>query len=518
MKLFSSLILSFLLLANNAIAQYDPVIQTPLSADWNVFREGVYHEIPLGVANSSDTSLYSFSITQGKVLGMQIDSTGKLSWTPNYNTVDRIEQKKLFQILIVATNNLGESLSRAIDLVVEHVNQAPVVNELNPFYVQFKTTNKYQIDNSVVYDNDGDPLVFIPSLEDLPEGLVLSSRGEITWSPSLTQFKNLKDQPAYLNFYVEDQPAKAKVNGRLKLMATQMDLPPTFSIIPNIEKIKIKENETINLGFYLSDPNGDDDLETFDLLSNQNSIRKQDLVKNTPTQYEFIWSPGYDFVQDPFDSLNFYVDFFVLDKTQKREVKRVYFTVINTVNEKETDEKNYALYRGTLHRAWELMEQLKEKEEELKKSYNRAKKGKKQRSVVNASLGATTGLSSIFTKEKQDLQRMISTLGGTTVLTIGTLEATEVIGKSMKDLIDRLNYVIEKKNDIQTKGDIFARDFSLKSARRSPDFKKKMDDFMASMNLKGLVALELDATWEPKNDASDQNIRKTFKDFNKENN
>ncbi|MFT4734595.1 MAG: hypothetical protein ACI9K1_001552 [Arcticibacterium sp.] len=135
---------------------------------------------------------------------------------------------------------------------------------------------------------------------------------------------------------------------------------------------------------------------------------------------------------------------------------------------------------------------------------------------MNATLGATTGLSSIFTKNKESLQRTISTVGGTTVLTIGTLEATEVIGKSMKDILDRLNYIIEKKNEIQTKGDIFARDYSLKSTRRENGFNKNMDNFMTAMNLKGLVALELDAGWESKKMGNDFAIRKNFKDFGAE--
>jgi hypothetical protein len=292
-----------------------------------------------------------------------------------------------------------------------------------------------------------------------------------------------------------------------------MDLPPQITVIPKNENLLIKENENVNLRFYLSDPNGDDDVQVFDFLTNQTGIPKTSLIKNTNNQYEFVWIPGYEFVQDPKDTLGFYIDFFVLDKTRKREVKRINFTIKNTVNEAELDKKNYGLYYGTLSRAWELLEQLKEKEEELKKAYNRSKKGKKQRSVLNASLGATTGLSSILSKKNPDTQRLISTFGGTTVLTIGTLEATEVIGKSMKDLIDRLNYVIEKKNELQTKGDIFSRDFSLKATRRSPDFIKKVDDFMATMNLKGLVALELNATWEAKNQPTEKNIEKTFKDF-----
>jgi hypothetical protein len=252
-------------------------------------------------------------------------------------------------------------------------------------------------------------------------------------------------------------------------------------------------------------------------LTDNQQISKSSLIKNTSNQYEFTWHPNYDFVKDPFDSLGFNIDFFVLDKTKKRDVKTIRFVVKNAINEAETDLKLYNLYRGTLLRGWELLEQMKEKEDELKKSYKGAKKGKKNRSVLNASLGATTSLSSVFVpKTNPDAQRLISTLGGTTVLTIGTLEATEVIGRSMKDIIDRLNYIIEKKNELQSKGDIFARDFALKSSRRNNDFIRKVDDFMNAMSLKGLVVLDLDAAWEPKSKATDANIKKVFKDFNAE--
>ena len=320
-----------------------------------------------------------------------------------------------------------------------------------------------------------------------------------------------------LEFYVEDQPAKTQSKGRLKIEATQIDLPPEIVVVPKDQVFKIKENQTINIRFYLSDPNGDDDIQEFDFLTDNQQISKSSLIKNTSNQYEFTWHPNYDFVKDPFDSLGFNIDFFVLDKTKKRDVKTIRFVVKNAINEAETDLKLYNLYRGTLLRGWDLLEQMKEKEEELKKSYRGAKKGKKNRSIINASLGATTSLSSVFVpKTNPDAQRLISTLGGTTVLTIGTLEATEVIGRSMKDIIDRLNYIIEKKNELQSKGDIFARDFALKSSRRNNDFIRKVDDFMNAMSLKGLVVLDLDASWEPKNKATDANIKKVFKDFNAE--
>jgi hypothetical protein len=488
-------------------------LETPKSLNWNKGAEGNEMTFKLIVSPDTGSIARSYTIKQGKLFGMEIDSLGNFKWNPPFHLVERHEQNKIVQIIVETLENNKTPISKNIDLIITHTNRPVVINELKTFYVQFNTKNAYRIDNITVYDEDNDQVVFIPNLETFPEGMALSSNGEISWEPSLSQFRKIKEKPLYIEFYAQDQPAKSQSKIKLKIEATQLDLAPEITIVPKKDRFELKENENVSLRFYLSDPNGEEDIETFDFLSNIPNFDKKTLVKNSSNQYEFIWTPGYSFVQDPADSLNFHVDFFVLDKSQKREVKRIYFTVENTLNEAETDKKNYNLYLGTMTRAWELSEQLKEKEEELKKAYNRARKGKKHRSVVNASLGATTGLSSIFSKNKPDAQRLISTIGGTTVLTISTLEATEVIGKSMKDLIDRLNYVIEKKNEIQTKGDIFARDFSLKSNRRESDFLKKIDDFMSTMNLKGLVALELNAAWEAKNKATENNITKTFKDF-----
>lgn len=516
MKLYNLLIVSFLFSISIVFAQDNPPkIVLPSYTNWNQLREGTTVAFDLKVIGDNCTK-FRFTIPQGKIEGMEFDSTGRFTWTPSYNLVERLAAFKYHQVIFEAhCDSTKEVLTEKVEFRIQHVNRQPVVRELKPFYVKYSTENLYKIDNQFVFDEDNDPVVFIPIIDQMPEGAKLSSEGEFTWSPSFAQFKKLKETPIYIEFYIQDQPAKAQVKGRLKIESTQMDLPPQITVIPKDDFIKGRENQNINLRFYLSDPNGDDDIITFDFLTDNQDVPKSALVKNTANQYEFIWTPTYDFVKDPADSSSFSIDFFVLDKTQKREVKRINFVIKNAVNEIEKDRKLYDLYRGTLLRGWELTEQLKEKEQELKKAYSRAKKGKKNRSVINAGLGATTGLSPVIAKKIEN-QRVISTLGGTTVLTIGTLEATEVIGRSMKDLIDRLNYVIEKKNEIQTKGDIFARDFSLKSTRRSGDFLRKVDDFMGAMSLKGLVVLDLDAAWEPKNKPTDVNIKKTFKDFNPE--
>lgn len=514
------LCLAFLgIVINQAVAQEAAGGNSPLqivlpnAPDWNIVPEGKEISFQLK-ARGGTTDSVLFSITEGRQKDMVFDSLGRFLWTPPYDLADRINSLRSLPIVFEASNAAGESVTQQVSFKIMHVNRPPEVDELRPFYVQYKTLNNYQIDKNAVRDPDSDPLVFLPVPEQMPEGMKISASGEVTWAPSLSQFNFLDKGARYVEFYVEDQPTKSRVKGRIKLEATQMDLPPEITVVPNVSKVKSKENSIVNIKFFLSDPNGDDDIATFDFVTDNRNVPQSTIVKNAPTQYEFIWTPGYDFVKDPFDSLAFDITFYVLDKSQNRAERRIHFNIENTVNEDERDAYLYALYRGGLVNAWGLLEQMKEKEEELKKAYRRAKKGKKNRSVLNAALGASTGLAPVIAgPTRPGVKNSITTVGGTTVMTIGTLEATEVIGRSTKDLLDRFNYVMEKKSELQNKGDIFAREYSLKSARRTSDFIRKLDDFRSLMNLRGLVALELDANWENKKEANDKAIKRAFKDF-----
>ena len=485
----------------------------PTTTDWNFLEEGkpvVFQLLTKEVAGRS----VQFSIRSGQIEGMYLDSTGLFRWTPSYALADRITTLRIFPVVFEALASDGERATVQANFRVVHVNRPPQIDELRPFYVQYKTPNSYTIDATAVSDPDGDPVVFVLSQEGAPEGLRMNATGEISWEPSLTQFNILKRGPRYVEFYVEDQPAKARTKGRVRLEITQMDLAPELTMVPNVQRIGSKENTPINLKFFLSDPNGEDDIMLFDFISNNREVPKSALIKVSPTQYDFVWTPGYEFVKDPLDSLRFELIFYVLDKSQNRRERTVQFVIKNTINEAEKDQYYYSLYRGALVNAWGLLEQMKEKEEELKRSYRRAKKGKQNRSVLNATLGASTGLAPVIAgPTNPTLQRSITTIGGTSVMTIGTLEATEVIGRSTKDLLDRFNYVMDKKSELQNKGDIFAREFGLKATRRSPDFIRKLDEFRALMSLKGLVALELDANWENKKEANDKAIKRAFKDF-----
>lgn len=481
----------------------------PQASNWTTVAEGTPVKANFRTnANPADTLRYT--IADGRLEGMVIDSTGAFSWTPSYNLVDRLELTKKVPIRVEVQNQRGEIASQAITFTVHHVNRPPTVGALRPFYVSYRTQNVYKMDPELVHDDDNDPIVFVAIPDQMPEGCKLSSQGEMTWTLSLTQFNHLKENPIYVEFWVEDQPAKTRTKGRLKIEVTAMDLSPEIAVVPKGLNVRIPENGTVNLKFYLSDPNGDDDIATFDFLSENLNVPKSALVANTPNQYEFIWTPGYDFVKDPLDSVRFKIVFYVLDKAQNREERTMQFTVFNAVNEAEKDRYLYAQYRQSIVIAWNIITQLEDREEQLKHDYRRAKKGKRNRSVVNASLGAITGIAPVTNGANS---RYVSAVGGTAVATLGTLEATEVIGKSMKDLLDRYNYVLGKRSELQNKGDVFAREFALKSSRRTPEFIKRIDDLRNATSLTGLVALELDANWENKKEATDKALKRRFKDF-----
>jgi hypothetical protein len=483
----------------------------PTWPGWNVVKEG--ENLQFGVKVSGGRGgRFTYNITRGKVEGLELDSLGRFSWTPDYDFVDRESKSRSILVQFEARNERGERVTKTVELKVEHVNRPPTVAELKPFYVGYNIVNTYTIDPAAVQDEDGDPVVFVPIADELPEGAKLSSKGEFTWKPSQTQFNRLRSKPQVIEFYVEDQPGKARTKGQFKVEVTQQDLPPSIQMVPSQKSFQFKEDATIILKFQVYDPNGENDITMFNFISERTEVPASALVKTNGSQYEFIWKPGYDFVNDPQDSLAFNITFFVVDQTNKQEERRVRFSVLNAVNEAEKDQKLYNEYRAALVRAWDLMEQLKETESDLKRKYKKAQRGKKGRSVTNATLGATTGIAPVVIEDPAQSKK-ISIVGGTTVMTIGTLEATEVFGRSAKDLVERLNYIIEKRNELQTKGDIFARGYATKAARRRPEFMKAVDDFVAVMNLKGLVALELDAAWQNKKEPSHQNVSKTFKDF-----
>lgn len=495
-----------------SFAQNTPEIIFPDSIGWNVVSEN--QDVSFWL-RTSDSSQPRFSIEGAEDLKIHFDSLGNFHWKPSYDLVDRVEQFKDYTFIFQATWRDGQRVRNAVTFTVNHVNRPPVVEELPAFYVKQSNLNSYQISGDYVYDPDGDPLVFKSVQSQMPEGADLSQQGLLTWAPSKSQFNALRGNPIFIEFIAEDQPAKAETRGRIKIAQTQMDLPPEILIVPGDSIFSVKEDETLNLKIYISDPNGDDNVRSTGFISNDTRIPQSSLKENTLLQYEFTWTAGYEFVDDIQQTETVELVFFTIDKSNNRTQKRIRIKINDAENLIKKDNHLYQKYRSNLIEAVLLIQQLDANQKKLNADYKKARKGKKHRSILNASLGAVTGLSPVVI-DQPDQSKIVSGVGGTTVLTLGTLEATEVIGRSKESIMDKIKIGIDIRNKVQSAGDEFARKYSLKSARRNSEFDKDIEKLRAVLNNQQIVLLELDSYSRNPSKIDDKVIKKVFVDYGEE--
>jgi hypothetical protein len=480
----------------------------PDTINWSAVYEGKTLNFQVYAVPARNVIL---SIVNTEPLGFQFDSVGNFSWTPSYDLVNRLELRKDFHMTFQGMWADGARIRKTVVFTVHNVNRPPMVEELPVFYVRQSTRNNYQIGTEYASDPDGDPIVFKPLPSQMPEGLTLSSQGQVSWTPSRNQFNSLRSNPVVLEFIVQDQPDKAETKGKLRIAQTQLDLPPEILIVPGDSVFTIKEDETISLKLYISDPNGDDDVRSAGFVPSDARIPQSMLKENTPLQYEFIWQPGYDFVDDAQKRLPVEIIFFALDKSNNRTQRKINITVLDTENLVEKDALQYQKYRGNLVAAADLLRTLDENQKKLNDNYKKAKRGKKNRSVVNASLGAVTGFSPALLETDQS--KVVSAVGGTTVLTLNTLEATEVVGKSKDDIMDKIKINVDIRNRVQSAGDEFARRYVSKASRRSADFDKDIDKLRLVLNDQRIVLLELDAYKKNAPTPSNKDLKRIFPDY-----
>lgn len=507
---------AFALLIIPASAQTGHDLILPDSAG-RIWNEGQTLAFKLRATSPEDISY--FSLENSDKFPIQFDSLGNFSWKLSYDLVNRLEQKKDFTIIFQALWKDGKRDRKAVTFTVNHVNRAPVIEEIPVFYVKQSTRNSYQIPSEYVSDPDGDPFVFKIIQTQMPEGANLTSQGQFTWTPSRSQFNALKGSPATVEFIVQDQPDKAETRGKLRIAQTQLDLPPEMLIVPGDSVFTLKEDETLNLKIYISDPNGDDNVRSAGFIPSDLRVTAGALKENTPLQYEFTWKPPYSFVEETQKQLPVEIVFFALDKSNNRIQRKVSITVFDAENVLEKDAHQYQKYRANLISAYLLIRDLDENQKKLNEEYKKAKKGKKKRSVVNASLGAVTGLSPVMidATDNPDAAKIVPGVGGTAVLTLGTLEATEVIGRSKDDIMDKIKTSIDIRNKVQSAGDEFARKYALKSARRQPEFDKEIEKLRTAINDQRIVLLELDAYRKSPPKVDDKDLKKVFPDFAQEN-
>ncbi len=513
-KTWGSVLLVFgLALTTDADAQY--VWNLPTYPGWNVVEEGDTISMNISVVQP-DTIVFDYKINYEGGAEITFDSLGNFLWVPSYDLVTRLEEKKNFSAIISASAPGGRKAIKELQFQVIHKNRPPQIENLPVFYVKQYTNNEYNLNKPTqVRDPDDDPIVFQPVMEDMPEGATLSELGILSWKPSRNQFRALKKSPLKIKFIVQDQPEKLESIGELTVQSTQLDLPPNILIVPSDSVISVKEDEVVNLNLYVTDPNGDDNVMDVGFVSNNLNVPKDVLTKYTNTQWEFKWTPGYDFLEEEGKTDTIEVTFFAVDESGKKKDSKVRISITDAENIEKKDLRLYQKYRNMLVETMDLVAHLDQNQKTLNRQLKSAKKGKKQRSIVNASLGAITGVSPVFI-ESEEPRNYVTGVGGTAVLTLGTLEATEVIGKSKDDILEKLKVNIDIRNLLQAEGDSFARKYALKTKRRNKSFDSDIDKLKAELNNKKLILLELPADWENPRKPTDRNVRKTFPDFNNE--
>ena len=493
-----------LLSGSSAVAQR---LVLPDPSGWAQLEEG--KAVAFVAQLSEPVAGTKYSLEGGAELGMNMDSTGSFSWTPNYDLVDRLTLHKEFNVIFHAALPDGQRLRHSATFTVTHVNRPPVVEELPIFYVKQGTLNTYQINTAQVFDPDGDPVVALPRLSTLPEGATLTSLGQLQWTPSRTQFNALKNNPIIIEVIVQDQPGKLESVARIMVRQTQLDLPPNLFLVPADSLYSIRENEVVYLKIYVADPNGEEGIEQVDFVSSDVGIPRSVMKENSITQREFTWQPGYDFVDDITGEKTVTFTFFVIDKSNNRAQRKIRVTVKDTENVELKDKVLAQKYTQSLTSAYHLMSLLDKNFESLDKAYKKARKGKKNRTILNASLGAITGLSPIVLPTDQS--KTVSVVGGTSVLTLNSLEAGQVIGKNAQEYQNQLKTNRDLRNQLQLKGNYFARKYALKSNRRSQEFELDRDDLARLINSDAVASLKLPAEVQ-KAPGSDE-IRKVFPDY-----
>ncbi len=502
-----ALLISLVLIASVSRAQH---LVFPSDLDLGQVQEG--KAVRFAVQLSEPANGARFSLEGSNSLGMTIDSVGNFTWIPSFDLVDRLALKQDFSVIFQATLPDGKRVRQPVTFTVHHVNRPPVTDELPVFYVRQGVPNSYQMNAVYVFDPDGDPITVRPRESTMPEGAALSSTGLLTWTPSRTQFNSLKTNPLTIEAIVQDQPDKLESVARIIIKQTQLDLPPNLFLVPADSLFAIKENEVIYLKIYVSDPNGEESIDQVDFVCSDIRIPKTILKQNTLTQFEFAWTPGYDYADDVVPKKDVTFTFFVIDKSNNRSQRKIRVTVSDTENLELKDRILAQKYTQSMTAAYQLLELLDETHQKLEKQYSRARKGKKNRTILNASLGAVTGLSPLILQPDQS--KTVSVVGGTSVLTLNSLEAGQVIGKNAQEYSNQIKTNRDLRNQLQLKGNYFARKYALRPNRRGSEFELDRDDLARLINSDAVASLKLPA--DVRKVPTVKDIQRAFADFSEE--
>lgn len=164
-------------------------------------KEGSSYSAELAASDADGDNL-SFTLKQGPA-GLSISGDGKLSWKPGFDAAGE-------HPVVISVSDGGRSAEQSFTLAVENTNRTPSWQSKNLAAGKEGENYSAQLNAS---DADGDALSY--TLISGPQGLSLSSNGEINWQPDYDSAGSHS-----LNVSVSDGEAESSADLSLQIANT----------------------------------------------------------------------------------------------------------------------------------------------------------------------------------------------------------------------------------------------------------------------------------------------------------
>lgn len=205
------------------------------------------------VASDADGDPLTYHLSDAAPSGMQFDTDGMLTWTPQEQHADQS-----FPVELRVQDDRGgysiQSFSIAVNMSVEP-NQLPRIDSNPTSPATVGEQYRYQV---IAVDPDSDPLTYQLVDTDI-EGLTISLTGELTWTPTQSQ---VGEHP--ITIRVSD--GKAAVTQSYTLVVREpVDLTNAYPVISSTPATEAVVNQLYVYQIEASDPDGD--ALSYELLS-----------------------------------------------------------------------------------------------------------------------------------------------------------------------------------------------------------------------------------------------------------
>jgi hypothetical protein len=242
----------------------------PKSVDEN---QTIEFKIIAGDPDKEDIGNFTLSVTQLPQGAVFTPENATFRWTPTY------DQAGNYTITFNNTDAQGLVTSKAAELTVNHVNRAPILNQIAA------QTTEENMPLTVIIPAGEDPDVedaqkLVYSVENLPDGATFDpATRTLTWTPTY-------DQSGTYEIPVSLTDGEFTVTQNLSITVSHVNRPATLDDIP---AQTIDENQTLTINAQFSDPDKEDDGKLQLSATNLPEGATFDAASG-----EFSWTPTYN--------------------------------------------------------------------------------------------------------------------------------------------------------------------------------------------------------------------------------